>query len=226
MIGMPLIPVRDIDMTDNERYRINGSVKKERLEDALKILQISHKKSMIKRKDVDLNTLPRNATNSVKEVKGVNNNEIIWHIIAIIDEINGKIGVDIISLSKLRPNIFIVFDCKTLLWGDANTNIEKTKTTMWQRRLINKHIFNILNDFFKLLQIKICMHKIKIKIIPITEVQEIDEIINNNGITESNIKAKKKGFMWWLTVYLRLLAASSTLSEKCSSNVEILIPLE
>ena len=37
------------------------------------------------------------------------------------------------------------------------------------------------------------MHKIKIKLIPIIDVQEIDDKNNNIGIIGSNIRAKKYG---------------------------------
>ena len=97
---MQFVPVIDIEITDNDKYKINGREKNDKFDDALKTLQIPHKKSYKKRKVVDLKTRILKILNSENDVKGVNARHKIWHRIAMIDDTSGKTGVDIISLSK------------------------------------------------------------------------------------------------------------------------------
>ena len=68
---MQLVPVIEIVITDNDKYKINGSVKKERFDEALNTLHISHKKSIRNRNVVDLNIRDRKYRNSENDVKGV-----------------------------------------------------------------------------------------------------------------------------------------------------------
>lgn len=190
---MWLVPVIEIEIIDKLKYKTNGSEKNDKFDELLSTLQISHKKSIINWKVVDVKIRWRKQQNSSNDVTGIKERDIIWHKMAIMDETNGKIGVDIIPFLNVRPMILSALESKILFVGVDNLIIEKINTITWNNRLINKHIFSILNEPFKLLQIKIWIHKIKIKIMPTIEVHEIDDKISNKGMIGSNIIAKKYG---------------------------------
>lgn len=189
--GMWFVPVNEIETIDEHKYKISGSEKNDRFDELLNVLQISHKKSIKNKNAVDENIRNLKTQNSSNEVTGISASEIIWHKMAIIDDTSGKIGVEMILFLNFNPRILTASEFKISFVGEVNSITEKIKTIMWNNRLINKQIFKLLNDFFKLLQIKTWMHKIKIKIIPMTEVHDIDDKINKIGIIGSNIIAKK-----------------------------------